>query len=126
MYDVASYINGAAYKTFEPNFDQLGLPIIKIAELKAGVTAKTAYSGVAMPERYLIQPEDILFSWSGNPDTSIDTFVWEHGPALLNQHIFRVIPKFPSERSFVLQILRHLKPVFAELARNNKLQGLAM
>jgi type I restriction enzyme S subunit len=124
IYDMASYINGAAYKAFEPNAERRGLPIIKIAELKAGVTSQTAFSDVVMPDKYLIETGDILFSWSGNPDTSIDTFVWGHDPALLNQHIFRVLPHRPSERSFVLQTLRNLKPVFAELARNKQTTGL--
>lgn len=124
IYDMASYINGAAYKAFEPNAERRGLPIIKIAELKAGVTSQTAFSDVVMPDKYLIKTGDILFSWSGNPDTSIDTFVWAHDPALLNQHIFRVLPHIPSERSFVLQTLRNLKPVFAELARNKQTTGL--
>ncbi len=124
IYDMASYINGAAYKAFEPNAERRGLPIIKIAELKAGVTSQTAFSDVAMPEKYLIKTGDILFSWSGNPDTSIDTFIWGHNPALLNQHIFRVLPHVPIERSFVLQTLRNLKPVFAELARNKQTTGL--
>lgn len=124
IYDMATYINGAAYKAFEPNAERRGLPIIKIAELKAGISAQTAFSDVAMPAKYLIETGDILFSWSGNPDTSIDTFVWQHAPALLNQHIFRVLPHEAFERSFVLQMLRNLKPVFAELARNKQTTGL--
>ncbi|RYF47948.1 MAG: restriction endonuclease subunit S [Cytophagaceae bacterium] len=124
IYDMASYINGAAYKAFEPNAERRGLPIIKIAELKAGVTSQTAFSDVVMLDKYLIKAGDILFSWSGNPDTSIDTFVWGHAPALLNQHIFRVLPHIPSERSFILQTLKNLKPVFAELARNKQTTGL--
>ncbi|MCK9608044.1 MAG: restriction endonuclease subunit S [Methylomonas sp.] len=124
IYELATYINGAAYKAFEPNLECRGLPIIKIAELKAGVTSQTAYSDVAMPERYRIDIGDILFSWSGNPDTSIDTFVWHHGKAWLNQHIFRVIPHAAGERSFVLQMLKKLRPTFAELARNKQTTGL--
>ena len=124
IYDMATFINGAAYKAFEPNADCRGRPIIKIAELKSGVTSQTAYSDVAMPEKYLIATGDILFSWSGNPDTSIDTFVWTFEPAWLNQHIFRVLPRAQHERTFVLQMLRHLKPVFTELARNKQTTGL--
>lgn len=124
IYDLATYINGAAYKAFQPNAHRLGLPIIKIAELKGGVTGQTAFSEVAMPEKYLIQTGDILFSWSGNPDTSIDTFVWAHEPAWLNQHIFRVLPHKSFERAFVLSMLRQLRPVFAELARNKQTTGL--
>lgn len=124
VYDLATYINGAAYKAFDPNLERRGLPIIKIAELKSGVTVQTAYSDVAMAEKYRIQTGDILFSWSGNPDTSIDTFVWTHGQAWLNQHIFRVLPNTATERSFLLRTLKHLRPVFAELARNKQTTGL--
>ncbi|MDD4978730.1 MAG: restriction endonuclease subunit S [Gallionella sp.] len=124
VYDLAQYINGAAYKAFEPNAEQRGLPIIKIAELKAGVTKQTGYSDVSMPEKYRIATGDILFSWSGNPDTSIDTFVWLHGDAWLNQHIFRVVPSTSSDRSFVLMTLKYLNPIFAEIARNKQTTGL--
>jgi type I restriction enzyme S subunit len=124
IYELATYINGAAYKAFEPNSEHRGFPIIKIAELKAGVTSQTAYSEVAMPWKYRIDTGDILFSWSGNPDTSIDTFVWLHGQAWLNQHIFRVIPRAVEARSFVLQMLKYLRPIFAEVARNKQTTGL--
>ncbi len=124
IYDIATFINGAAYKAFQPNSECRGRPIIKIAELKSGVTEQTAHSDVTMPNKYLIETGDILFSWSGNPDTSIDTFVWTFEPAWLNQHIFRVLPRASQERTFVLQTLRHLKPVFTEMARNKQTTGL--
>lgn len=124
VYDLAQFINGAAYKAFAPNREKRGLPIIKIAELKAGVTEQTAYSDVQMPYKYRIAQCDILFSWSGNPDTSIDTFVWSSGSAWLNQHIFRVVPNCSGERSFVLLALKYLRPVFAEIARDKQTTGL--
>lgn len=124
VYDLASYVNGAAYKAFRPNDDRNGLPIVKIAELKAGVTGQTKHSSVAMPEKYRIRTGDVLFSWSGNPDTSIDTFVWSHGDAWLNQHIFRVVPHSRDDGPFVLATLRYLRPVFAEIARNKQTTGL--
>jgi len=123
-YDIATFVNGAAYANFEPNTDRIGLPIIKIAELKAGVTAQTGFSTVEMPEKYRMDTGDILFSWSGNPDTSIDTFVWAHGPAWLNQHIFKVVPPKAELRAFILMTLRYLRPVFAEIARNKQTTGL--
>lgn len=124
VYDLAQFINGAAYKAFNPNREKRGLPIIKIAELKASITEQTAYSDVAMPYKYRIDTGDILFSWSGNPDTSIDTFVWSSGSAWLNQHIFHVIPNSAGERSFVLLALKHLRPTFSEIARNKQTTGL--
>jgi type I restriction enzyme S subunit len=124
VYDIATYVNGTAFKAFQPNDERRGLPIIKIAELKAGVTAQTKFSDVAMPEKYRLRTGDILFSWSGNPDTSIDTFIWAHGDAWLNQHIFRVDIHSPNERAFVIATLEYLRPVLAEIARNKQTTGL--
>ena len=124
VYNIATYINGAAYRDFEPNREREGLPIVKIAELKAGVTDQTAFSKLRMPEKYRVDTRDILFSWSGNPDTSIDTFVWTHGQGWLNQHIFRVIPPSENERAFVLMALQFLRPVFADIASNKQTTGL--
>jgi type I restriction enzyme S subunit len=124
LYDCAQFINGASYKAFGPNFERRGKPIIKISELKSGVTSQTAFSDASMADKYRIETGEILFSWSGNPDTSIDTFVWPHDEAWLNQHIFKVVPYAEEERSFVIELLRHLKPVFIELARNKQTTGL--
>jgi type I restriction enzyme, S subunit len=124
LYDLALYTNGAAYRAFAPNGERRGLPIVKIAELKSGITSQTKYSEVAMPEKYRLRDDDILFSWSGNPDTSIDTFVWSHGPAWLNQHIFKVEPRRAVERPYVLAMLKCLRPVFAEIARDKQTTGL--
>ena len=73
LYDFADYINGAAFKPSECG--DHGLPIIKIVELKNGITDSTKYFDGFKGEKYLIQDKDILFSWSGNPDTSIDIFI---------------------------------------------------
>ncbi|ELB2965946.1 restriction endonuclease subunit S [Vibrio parahaemolyticus] len=124
LYDIAEYINGAAYKKFEPNNEGIGLPIVKIAELKAGITQKTGFSTVDMPAKYRLEDNDILFSWSGNPDTSIDTFVWALGEAWLNQHIFKVVPKSVLSRDYVLCLLKFMRPVFAEIARDKQTTGL--
>ncbi len=124
VYNIATYINGASYSSFQPNDQGFGLPIIKIAELKGGITSQTRFSEVQMPKKYEITFGDILFSWSGNPDTSIDIFIWSHAPAWLNQHIFRVLPKQQIERTFVVSTLKFLKPIFAEIARDKQTTGL--
>lgn len=124
VWDMAEFVNGAAYSAFEPNDELIGLPIVKIAELKAGITPQTKFSSVQMPDRYRLEEGDILFSWSGNPDTSIDTFVWVGAPAWLNHHVFKVIPNKPEERTFVLMLLLSLKPDFSEIARDTQMTSL--
>jgi type I restriction enzyme S subunit len=97
---------------------------VKIVELKSGITDKTGFSTVKMPEKYKLNDKDILFSWSGNPDTSIDTFIWALGEAWLNQHIFKVIPKPIITRNFLLSLLKSMRSVFAEIARDKQTTGL--
>ncbi|MGQ0621020.1 MAG: restriction endonuclease subunit S [Panacagrimonas sp.] len=77
-----------------------------------------------MPIKYRIETGDVLFSWSGNPDTSIDTFIWTRGAAWLNQHIFKVVPASFASRAFVYGVLKHLNPVFTEIARDKQKTGL--
>jgi len=124
LYSCAQYINGAAFRSSDFSPDWSGLPIIKIAELKKGITAKTKFTSKELKSKYLLNNGDILFSWSGSPKTSLDVFLWSGGPAWLNQHIFRVIPNRSIERSFVYFLLRYLKPTFIEIARNKQTTGL--
>ena len=121
LYDFADYINGAAFKPSECG-DQ-GLPIIKIVELKNGITDSTRYFDGFKGEKYLIYDKDILFSWSGNPDTSIDIFIWTHGDAILNQHTFNVKSN-TGHRWFTYLLLKYFKPEFSRIARNKQTTGL--
>ena len=124
LYASARYINGAAYRKFHFSDAHNALPIIKIAELKNGVSGQTQFTTTEIDKKYRIADREMLFSWSGNPDTSIDTFIWIGGPGWLNQHIFRVLPHREAEWYFVYFLLKHLRPVFAETARNKQTTGL--
>lgn len=77
----ADWVNGAAYKNMHFSDAPDALPVIKIAELKNGVTGNTQRTATDLGARYLIDDGELLFSWSGNPDTSIDTFLWTGGVA---------------------------------------------
>ena len=124
LYDSATYINGAAYRTIAFSPDMSGLPIIKINELKYGITLQTNFTNEKLEPKYKINSGEILLSWSGSPDTSLDTFVWSGGPAWLNQHIFKVIPHGESETHFIYYLLRHLMPTLIEIARDKQTTGL--
>lgn len=121
VYDLAEYINGAAFKKEE--YSTEGLPIIKISELKNGITDSTQYCCVKKDEKYYFDNKSILFSWSGNPETSIDTFLWYRGKAILNQHTFRVVSKYNAP-AFTYFLLKYLKPEFAHIASNKQTTGL--
>ena len=119
LYDFAEYINGAAFKPDECG--EYGLPVIKIAELKNGITESTKYFSGSKGYKYLVHNKDILFSWSGNPETSIDVFVWTQGDGILNQHTFNVKS---SHRWFVFLLLKYFKPEFSRIAGNKQTTGL--
>ena len=124
VYEVAQFINGAAFKSSHFCANEDGLPVVKIAELKNGISAQTKFTDRDMDDKYSIKNGEVLFSWSGSPDTSIDTFVWSGGEGWLNQHIFKVSFHKVNERSFVYSMLKHLKPKFVEIARDKQTTGL--
>lgn len=122
IFSLAHWKNGLAFKNID--FAETGRPIIKIAELKAGVTSRTARTMADYGPSVSVGLGDMLFSWSGNPDTSIDVFRWEGEDGWLNQHIFKVTPCDGISGDFLFFLLKWLKPRFAEIARNKQTTGL--
>lgn len=124
VHEQAIWVNGAAYKDMHFSSEPDALPVVKIAELKNGITKTTRFTNTDLGERYKIRDGELLFSWSGNPDTSIDTFVWTSGAAWLNQHIFAVRPSGKRSQAFLYAMLKFLRSNFAEIARNKQTTGL--
>jgi type I restriction enzyme S subunit len=105
---LADFINGFAFKP-EHLGDQ-GLPIVKIPELRDGITSKTPRNlGDIVPDKNYLYTGDILFSWSG----TILVNIWNHGEALLNQHLFKVVPKTKELYGFVYIALQNSLILFA-------------
>jgi type I restriction enzyme S subunit len=123
LYDLAEWVNGLAFKPAD--FYSSGLPVIKIAEIKSGITNQTKYSNKNIDKRYLINSGDMLFSWSGQPETSIDTFIWQGMQGWLNQHIFKVLPNHEKlSFDYLYLLLKYLKPNFIKIASNKQTTGL--
>lgn len=83
--EVAKFINGRAFKPSD--WVSSGLPIIRIQNL-TNPDAPFNYYDKEVEEKYAVQNGDLLISWSA----TLDAFMWDRGPAILNQHIFRAIP----------------------------------
>ena len=124
IYEFAQFVNGAPFKGSHFSPDRSGLPIVKIAELKYGIAEQTQFTTQSHDEKYRLATGDVLFSWSGSPETSIGTFVWSGGSAWLNQHIFRVSPNRKEDDLFVYYALLRLNVEFIEIARNKQTTGL--
>ena len=121
LYDSAEFINGTSFKKDE--YSTSGIPIIKISELKNGITDTTQYFDGERDGKYYLQTGDMLFSWSGSPQTSIDTFIWVGNKAVLNQHTFK-IKILNNDYSFVYLLLKFFKSKFIRIAMGKQTTGL--
>ena len=122
LYAMAQWVNGLAFR--EIQFSAVGKPVIKIAEIKGGISGQTKFTQQTFDESVRIRSGDLLFSWSGQPETSIDAFWWRGPEGWLNQHVFRVTPINGVDSTFFFYLLRYLKPNFVAIARNKQTTGL--
>ncbi|MAY97856.1 MAG: hypothetical protein CMH84_15185 [Nocardioides sp.] len=82
---LASFVNGGAYTKHASG---TGRMVIRIAELNGGPGGSTVYNDIDVPGDKTARPGDILMSWSG----SLGVYRWARDEAIINQHIFKVIP----------------------------------
>lgn len=83
--DLAQYINGKAFKP--DDWKTAGLPIIRIQNLTDS-SKPFNYCDQPVEPRYYVNDGDLLISWSA----TLGSFIWDRGPAVLNQHIFKAVP----------------------------------
>ena len=82
---IATFLNGLALQKY-PATGDAALPVIKIAQLRAGHTIGSDSASAEIPPQYVVHDGDVLFSWSG----SLELVVWAGGDGALNQHLFKV------------------------------------
>ena len=108
--DVATYINGYAFKP--EDWSDSGLPIIRIQDLTGNSYKTNRFSG-KYDKKFEVNDGDILISWSA----SIGVYIWRGEKAILNQHIFKV--KFDKQvnickKFFIYQVENILKKAILE------------
>jgi len=82
---IARFLNGLALQKYPPVGGR-SLPVIKIAQLRAGNTDGADRASADLEAEYVVHDGEILFSWSG----SLECRLWAGGPGALNQHLFKV------------------------------------
>jgi len=108
--EIAMYLNGLALQKY-PSDDGGSLPVIKIAQLRAGHTDGADRASVDIPPAYVVEDGDVLFSWSG----SLEVEIWCGGRGALNQHLFKLTSgRFP--KWFYFLWTRHHLPDFRGIA----------
>ena len=99
--DQLDLLNGMAFKPTD--WSREGLRIVRIQNLNNPEAPFNFCNPEMARERSLIDNGSFLISWSGTPGTSFGAFIWDRGPAVLNQHIFRCDFK---TKAFIAAFLR--------------------
>ena len=107
---IAAFLNGLALQKYPPT-DESALPVIKIAQLRAGHTLGADWASGDLPQQYKVHDGDVLFSWSG----SLELVVWAGGEGALNQHLFKVTSETYPQWLYYHWVREHL-PYFQDVA----------
>jgi type I restriction enzyme S subunit len=103
--EIAEFLNGLALQKYPADKEDDYLPVIKIAELRNGISPKTNKASRKVPEKYVVHDGDFIFSWSG----SLLAKFWTGGDGALNQHLFKVTSRDYPEWFYSQWVLHHLE-----------------
>jgi len=102
--EIARFLNGLALQKYSSK-DGRSLPVIKIAQLRAGNTLDADAASGDLESEYIVEDGDVLFSWSG----SLECVLWAGGKGALNQHLFKVTSAEFPKWLYYLWIHQHLE-----------------
>lgn len=87
LIDIADYLNGLAMQKYRPTDGEIGIPVLKIKELRQGMCDLSSdQCSPNIKTEYIVHDGDVIFSWSG----SLLVDFWCGGTCGLNQHLFKV------------------------------------
>lgn len=105
LLDIANYLNGLAMQKFRPQGHEIGLPVLKIKELRQGSCDDSSERcSLSIKPEYIIHDGDVVFSWSG----SLLVDIWCGGTCGLNQHLFKVTSDVYDKWFYYLWTAHHL------------------
>lgn len=115
--ELAEYVNGRAFKPTD--WGNTGLPIIRIAQI-TNPNSETDYFDGKVDERHLIDAGDLIFSWSA----TLAVMRWSKGPAVLNQHLFKVTPSPGVDKDWLQYRLEASIPDLADEAHGTTMKHI--
>jgi len=83
---IGTFKNGLALQKYPPIEGSERLPVVKIAQLRKGSTIGDDTYASGVPDGFVIDDGDFVFSWSG----TLMAKYWVGGRGALNQHLFKV------------------------------------
>lgn len=117
MGQITDFINGLAFKP--EDWEEQGLPIVRIQNL-SNPYAPCHKTTKVFDGKFKICKGDLLFSWSA----TLDSFIWEGGDAYLNQHIFKLIPKFFVDKYFLYYLLKAIVNEYKEVTHGSTMKHI--
>ncbi|MBU2655734.1 restriction endonuclease subunit S [Acidomonas methanolica] len=108
--ETATFLNGLALQKY-PATGDTSLPAIKIAQLRSENTETADPVSPDIPDDYIVEQNDLLFSWSG----SLLCKFWNGQRGALNQHLFKVTSK-RFEPWFIYEWIQFYMPEFQAIA----------
>ena len=95
---------------FRPQNDEVGLPVLKIKELRQGsCDASSELCSPNIKPEYIVHDGDVIFSWSG----TLLVDIWCGGTCGLNQHLFKVSSETYDKWFYYLWTAHHLERFIA-------------
>jgi type I restriction enzyme, S subunit len=84
--EIAGFLNGVACKKYFLKNEVDKLPVLKIKELKNGISDLSDWATTNIDSEYIIENGDVIFAWSA----SLMVKIWDGEKCILNQHLFKV------------------------------------
>ncbi len=84
--EIANFLNGLACQKFPPKNNIDKLPVLKIKDLKAGISDSSDWATTDIKPEYICESGDVIFAWSA----SLIVKIWDGEKCILNQHLFKV------------------------------------
>jgi type I restriction enzyme M protein len=116
--NVCEFINGYAFKP--DDWKVSGVPIVRIQNLTGTNKNYNFTDRQNIPEKYLLQNNDLLISWSA----SIGFYIWKEQQAYLNQHIFRVINSDKINKMYLFYLKNFIVKLIHDKTHGNTMQHI--
>ncbi len=101
--ELAQYYNGTAFQPSD--WSKEGVPIIRIEQLNNPDRPYDRFNGICR-DTNLVDTGDLIFSWSA----TLKVVRWNHGKAVLNQHLFKVVPYQGFYKDYIYFLLDYSMP----------------
>lgn len=102
---IANFLNGLACQNYPPKNDANKLPVMKIKQLRNGLSEDCDWCTTDVKPEYIVNRGDVVFSWSA----SLIVKIWDDEKCILNQHLFKVTSDEFPKWFYYLWIKHHLE-----------------